>query len=152
MRTKCQVPVPLSPPWKLLNIPLSVPASGRCYSGSYQQRGERSRERQGENGPGEVEGDRRPGKGAVPGGSTKEDMRVLGGRPQRAVSNPPVHRKSDRESQRNAPFKAELVSSADELGKMGLNWATMSSTHSYFFISTEALWLGQSPSPLRLQA
>lgn len=51
----------------------------------------------------------------------KRGERGVEGRPQRAMGNPPVHRKSDRESQRNARFKAELVNSADELGNMDLN-------------------------------
>lgn len=46
MRTKCQVLVPLAPPWKLLNIPLSVPHQEEAtrYLGSCQQRGEKQRE------------------------------------------------------------------------------------------------------------
>lgn len=77
------------------------------------------------------------------GGRDRGEQRAEG-RPQRAVGNPPVHRKS--ETQRNAPFKAELVSSADELGK---GWGVRSNC-SYFFILTKALWLGQSPSPALL--
>lgn len=51
---------PLTPPWKLLNIPLSVPHQEDDTQGVVS-RGERSKERQGGSEPGEVEGGRRPG-------------------------------------------------------------------------------------------
>lgn len=63
---------PLAPPWKLLNIPLSALHQEDATQGVVSKAG-RSKERQGGNGPGEVEGGRRPGEGTVLGGSKKEE-------------------------------------------------------------------------------
>ena len=113
--------------------PPLCPASGRGYSllsrirkrllatWGVVSRGERSKERQGGSGPGEVEGGRRPREGPVLGGSTKAETGVSGevrGGPK-GLSVTLLFTGNQTESQRDAPFEAELVSSADELGNMG---------------------------------
>lgn len=106
---------PLAPPRKLLNIPLSVLHQEDATWGVVS-RGERSKERQGGSGPGEVQGGRRPGEEPVLGGSTKAETWVSrGGRGgPRGLWVTLLFTGNQTESQRDAPFEAELVTSADE--------------------------------------